>query len=83
MANDLTRFNNFDNLTYLETRSAKEFLEKLRKITKPAKIVQAGHKPTGLGFWGLIEILSEGQEKKKRAPRIKKTEETKTEIMEL
>lgn len=82
MANDATRLNNFDNLVYIETRDAKLFLKELLKITKPAKIVEAGPKPTGIGFWGIIEILAEGQNKK-RAPRIKKSEPTKTEIMEL
>lgn len=86
MANDTTRLNNFDNLVYLETRSPQEMLGELLKIKKPAKIVNSGPNQGGIGFWAIVEILGEGQEKKKRSPRStkkEKTEETKTETMEL
>ena len=85
MANDTGRFNNFDNLVYIETRSPQQMLAELQKIVKPAKILFSGHHPTTVGFWALIEIQGEGQEKKKRGKKtaVKKTEETKTEIMEL
>jgi hypothetical protein len=86
VANDTTRLNNFDNLVYLETRSPQEMLGELLKIKKPAKIVNSGPSQGGIGFWAIVEILGEGQEKKKRSPRStkkEKTEETKTETMEL
>lgn len=86
MANDALRLNNFDNLVYIETRNPKEFITELQKIMKPARIVNSGPNQGGIGFWGIIEILAEGQEKRKRAsPRntVKKTEPTKIETMEL
>jgi hypothetical protein len=86
VANDTTRLNNFDNLVYLETRSPQAMLGELLKIKKPAKIVNSGPNQGGIGFWAIVEILGEGQEKKKRSPRStkkEKTEETKTETMEL
>ena len=85
MASDTSRLNNFDNLVYIQARTPQALLGELQKIYKPAKIVATGPNPTAIGFWAIVEILAEGQEKKKRALRstVKKTESTKTETMEL
>ena len=85
MANDTGRFNNFDNLVYIETRTPQQMLGELKKIIKPAKILFSGHNPGSVSFWAIIEIQGEGQEKKKRGTRttVNKTQETKTETMRL
>lgn len=84
MANDTNRFNNFDNLTYIEARTPQLLIGELQKIVKPAAIIATGPVENGIGFWAIIEIYAGGQEKRKRSgPRstVKKTQETKTQIL--
>lgn len=62
MASDLTRFNNFDNLSYIEAGSPSELLALLRKIIKPANVVQFGETKAGKNY-AYVEILGNKEHK--------------------
>lgn len=86
MADDLNRQNNFDNLVWIQARSPKILLEELNKITKAANILHIGPLIGEIGHGAYVEILGQGRKErtlKPRAPRAKRIEETKTEILKV